>query len=701
MIKGQEKLAVLAILLLGLMLLGTECEEEIETVKITPSSVTLAVGQSQQFTAEGYDRTGKWIEQKDFSWTVTSTDTTSTVGTISDYGLFTATGKGACQVVAYYAETLLSAPATVTVTQTLEGIEITPSSVTVDVGSTQQFTATGKDTYNNEVADFIPSWSLTDLTVPNLGTITVDTDDNKIATFEAVKAGSGKIKATSGSAIASASLTVQSVLEYVTVDGGNGEGVHFSVPQEGTAIVTAYGYDADDNRLSITPTFTWTLTTNLGYIDETAINTGKFTAGTAAMTGTITASTTIGDVTKSGTVSVTVTKKLGSIEISPTEATVDVGSTQQFTGTGKDVGGSDMDESLVFTWSRSPTTLGSITSSGLFTADGTTYGGGEVIATSGSVSASVPIIVQQTLAAVTIYGPSGYGVPITVAQVGTAELIVYANDYSGTEITGIAATWTAPSTGTTSLGGIEPDTTDANKATFTASTTAGTGTITATVTVAGESKNGTISVTISEGDLDTIEIKPSSATVYQDKSDGFTATGKDANNNEITIDPAPTWTLSSIEGDLTVSDDNMGATFTASGSKGQGSIVATSTSEDGVVSSGSASITVKQVLISIAIAAGSYGPGQALYTNTTDTTDPATITITASGYDLRGGSMDELTPYWTSTVGSIEPTAGTNTATFTPGSYTGTGKITAGEEVYTDAGTKGTDKTAEIDVYIE
>ncbi len=128
----------------GVTVDGTTAGEPpvLTTIEVSPSSVTLYVAETQEFTATGKDQHGYPIETGAITWASSNT----AVGTIDSSGLFTAAGAGTTTVSAT-GDGGVSGTADVTVTVTevpvLTTIEVLPSSVTLYVGETQQFTATG------------------------------------------------------------------------------------------------------------------------------------------------------------------------------------------------------------------------------------------------------------------------------------------------------------------------------------------------------------------------------------------------------------------------------------------------------------------------------------------------------------------------------------------------------------------------------
>jgi uncharacterized delta-60 repeat protein len=119
----------------------------------------------------------------------------------------------------------------------LASIAVTPNPLTIGPGGTQQFTAAGKDGYNNAVS-IAPVWSVTG----GIGTV------NSSGLFTAVTVGSGAVVAASGSISGSASVTVALVPSQTnsTVVASptsvNANGVHVST-------VTVTLKDASNNSI--------------------------------------------------------------------------------------------------------------------------------------------------------------------------------------------------------------------------------------------------------------------------------------------------------------------------------------------------------------------------------------------------------------------------------------------------------------------
>src|SRR6266404_1697626 len=121
-------------------------------VTILPGTASVQVGQSQQFTA-----TVSGINETALNWLVNGTlGGNSVAGTISSSGLYTAPAAAPSSSVTVTAQSVVkstvSASATVSITQpTAISVSISPTSASVQVGQSKQFTATVSGTSNTAV----------------------------------------------------------------------------------------------------------------------------------------------------------------------------------------------------------------------------------------------------------------------------------------------------------------------------------------------------------------------------------------------------------------------------------------------------------------------------------------------------------------------------------------------------------------------
>lgn len=321
-------------------------------ITITPSTTTLGTGATQQFTAVGRDATGNVVAITP-TWSVVASG-----GTITSTGLFTA-GPVAGSFPNTVAATVgaVSSRASVTVTAGgVASITLTPTTQTLTVGASQQFTAVVKDAVGN-VLSVLPTWSV----AAGGGTITstgLFTAGSAAGTFV------NTVRATIGAVTASASVTVTAGgLVTITITPNAA-----SLAVGGTQLFTAAGKDAGGNPVTITPT--WSVVASGGTISAA----GLFTAGTAAgsFPNTVrvcsTAACAAGSVSAFATVTVT-PGALATLTVTPDPVTIGTNATQQFTAVGRDAGGNILATLAAPVWSvLTGFAAGTIQSSGLYTA---------------------------------------------------------------------------------------------------------------------------------------------------------------------------------------------------------------------------------------------------------------------------------------------------------------------------------------------
>jgi len=133
----------------------------LDHVALTPATVTIPISGTQQFTAVGQDSANVPAIGVNYTWSVIAG-----TGSISTSGLYTAAataGTSTVQVVATQGIITKTATATVTVVVVgaLDHVVLTPTSASVSVGGTQQFTAVGQDSANVPVTGVNYTWAVT------------------------------------------------------------------------------------------------------------------------------------------------------------------------------------------------------------------------------------------------------------------------------------------------------------------------------------------------------------------------------------------------------------------------------------------------------------------------------------------------------------------------------------------------------------
>jgi hypothetical protein len=157
---------VLALLLVAISVpIATALAHEtlpLDHVVISPADATVALGGMQQFTASGQDSHNTTLTRVTYTWAVVAGG-----GTINSTGLFTtgnATGTfvNTVKVTATKnsIETSDNATVTIVVPGPLDHVVISPVTATVQLGGTQQFTASGYDSNNVTLPGVTYTWSV-------------------------------------------------------------------------------------------------------------------------------------------------------------------------------------------------------------------------------------------------------------------------------------------------------------------------------------------------------------------------------------------------------------------------------------------------------------------------------------------------------------------------------------------------------------
>lgn len=388
------------------------------SISVTPTSDSLITGSTQQFTATGTFSNGS---TQNLTGSVTWSSSNTSAATISSTGLATAKGPGTATIQAASGQTTGSTTLTVT-NPTLVSISVTPSSVSIAVGATQQFTATG--TYSNGSTQNLTesvTWSSSNTSVATIASTGLAT---------AKSAGSTTIQAASGTVAGSTTLSVTgSTLTSISVTPSNA-----SIAVGSTQQFMATGNYSDGSQQNLTGSVTWSSSSaSVAMIASTGLATAKGGGSTTiqATSGTISGSTTL----------TVTTPTLVSIAVTPASVSTIVGGTQQFTATGSYSNGSTQNLTASVTWSSSSTSVATIASTGLATAKGA--GSTTIQATSGAISGSTTLTVTNpTLVSIAVT-PASDSITVSAIQQFTA-MGTYNN--GSTQNLTSSVTWSSSST---------------------------------------------------------------------------------------------------------------------------------------------------------------------------------------------------------------------------------------------------------------
>ena len=308
----------------------------------------------------------------------------------------------------------------------LVSLAVTPASTSIAKGTTQQFTATG--TYNNGATQNLTSSVTWGSTGTSVATITT----GGLATGAGV--GGTTIQATSGAITGSTGLTVTApVLISIAVTPADP-----LIASTTTQQFTATGTFSDSSTQNLTGSVTWSSSnTAAATITSTGLATG-------VATGISTIQATAGSI--NGSTSLTVTATLVSITVTPGNASIAQGLTQQFTATGVFSDTSSLNLTGSVTWSSLNTAAATITSGGLATA--VAAGSTTIQASMGGTSGSTGL---------TVTAPALVSIAVTPANssaaIGATQQFTATGTYSDTSTQNLTslATWASTNTAATTI----------------------------------------------------------------------------------------------------------------------------------------------------------------------------------------------------------------------------------------------------------
>ncbi|MEO9801743.1 MAG: glycosyl hydrolase [Reichenbachiella sp.] len=359
------------------------------SVNLSPPNATISEGSTQQFTAAGFDQFGN-------PFTINPTWST-TGGSVDSNGLFTGSTAGSFTVSA--SDGSVSGTASITVNAVavpvLTSIILSPANITIDEGGTQQFTAAGFDQFGDPFA-INPTWTSTGGSISAAGL------------FTGTAAGTFTVTANEGAISGTAEVQVNVVGGNECTGGPSNGDYTYSVSGDSSnpTITFEPGYaGVGDNVVILFYGFTpgggypgYIVAPNSAYaITASAGQTVYFyytysvPEGGERNTANDIHSVVIGDC---GSVEVPV---LTTITVSPSNATINEGATQQFTASGFDQFGDAF--TINPTWS---TTGGSVDNNGWYT--GSVVGSFTVTASQDGLSGTANITVEAASAGWALLG---------------------------------------------------------------------------------------------------------------------------------------------------------------------------------------------------------------------------------------------------------------------------------------------------------
>jgi len=534
----------------------------LQSISVTPANPSIAVGQNQQFIATGlYSDRSTLDLTSSVSW---SSSQPAIIG-VTSAGLANGSSTGSSTITASLGT--ISASTMVSVSSVaLVSIAVTPSNVSIALGTNQQFAAVG--TYSDgSTLNLTTSatWSSAAATVATANASGLATSASPgQTTFNATVAG------TSGSSILA--VTPATLISIVITPAIP------TIYQRTTKQFAATGIFSDGTTQDITGSVQWG--SSNGSVASISNSVGSQGSAISGATGNSTISAASGSISASTTLTVS-NVALVSITVNPASPSIALGTTRQFTATGIFTDGSTQDLTTSASWSSGNPAAATVSSSALGASFAT--GTATITATLGGIGGSTLLSVTPASVVSITVSPAIAATPFGLNQAFTA--VGTFTDGSTQDVTN-SAHWSSsiPNVSTVS------DTSGNNG--MATSIGGGSTVISATLNTVTGSGN----LTVTNAILTTIQINPQGPSIPTGGAEQFTATGLYSDGTTANITKTVTWASSSAT--VATMSNTSGAQGLAS-SVGPGPTTISATTGSIV---GSTTLSVQDQLVSISIA---------------------------------------------------------------------------------------------------
>ncbi|MCU1313738.1 MAG: Ig-like, group 2 [Acidobacteriaceae bacterium] len=374
--------SLVGLLVLPLLIAGcgatssTITTKTVTAMSVAPDSANIAIGKTQQYTA-----TAKYVDgtTADVTGTATWKTADAAVGIVNGSGLGTAVTAGSTNVTATLSG--ISGSATLTVPaapKTLTSIAVTPSSTTIAIGSTAQFSASA--TYSDGSTTDVTATATWASATPGVATI------NASGLATAISAGPASLTASMAGVTGTATLTVAAptpppvTLTSIAVTPATAT-VQLGAKQQFSATATY----SDGSTANVSTNATWaSATPAVATVSAAGLATG-LTAGTTAVTATVSGVT--------GTATLTVAARtVTGIAVTPATASVGAGAMQPFIAIATYSDQTTTNVTATATWTSANPALATVNAAGM--ATGVAPGSTQVTAAIGSISGSATLTVK-------------------------------------------------------------------------------------------------------------------------------------------------------------------------------------------------------------------------------------------------------------------------------------------------------------------
>ncbi len=353
----------------------------LNSIVVSPSTASIATGQTQAFAANGIFSDGSSTDMTDsVSWSSGSTNFAS----INATGLATGVSAGSATITA--SAGAVSGSATLTVTPAvLVSVDISPDGETIPIGGQLQLALTG--TYSDSTTQTLTNvtWTSSDSTLASVDPVT------------GIVTGVANSNGNPVTIVGSANGQTDTTTVYVTSAIPESLTLTPAAASIASGTTLQYAVNATFSDGSIQP-----LTAGLTWSSTSTAAAGISASGlaTGIAPGQTTITVTSGSLTGSAVLTVT-PATLTAVVVVPTSPTVGINGNVQFTATGIFSDGSTQDVTSLATWSSSAANVALINNAGLTT--GLTEGTSTITADYEGVSGTSTLTVSvATLVSITI-----------------------------------------------------------------------------------------------------------------------------------------------------------------------------------------------------------------------------------------------------------------------------------------------------------
>ena len=358
-------------------------DAELTRIEISPTQLSLIQGESTQLYATAVYSDGSSLDVTQQTTWDSSAITVATIGnTIANRGEVTAVTVGNTVITAYFDNQ--SQQTTVTVSDaTLLGLEITPSSPSIAVGTQQNFSLTGHyDDGSTRDLTLKASWSSTNNSIAELL--------NDAATFKTLAAGNTLITATFDELSAFTGLSVSNA----TLTSISLSPINISIANGFNTQITATGHFSDNSSQDISQSVIWQSSNeSVVTISNAAGSSGVLNTNAV---GSANISATFSGISQSTGVVVS-DAELDSISIQTQTTEMNVGTRQTLTATGHFSDNSTLDISERVIWSSSDNSIVTVSNAELDKGRVTALdsGNASITASLGTITGSASLTINN------------------------------------------------------------------------------------------------------------------------------------------------------------------------------------------------------------------------------------------------------------------------------------------------------------------